>query len=47
MHVYFAGNTECKARDRETLICIFPSNVNATQSDFGVYFYYDDGGEGI
>lgn len=47
MHVYFAGNTECKARDRETLICIFPSNVNSTQSDFGVYFYYDDGGEGI
>lgn len=38
--------TECTAANKRNLICKFPFNVNSTQSDFGVYFYPDDGGEG-
>lgn len=46
--VLFAGNTQanCDASERTVLKCNFPRNVNATQTDFAVYFKFDDGYEG-
>ncbi|PVD27303.1 hypothetical protein C0Q70_12458 [Pomacea canaliculata] len=36
---------DCDASERPVLKCYFPRNVNATQTDFSVYFQFDNGYE--
>lgn len=37
----------CSAADGTNLKCSFPENITAAQKDFSLYFYPDNGSEGM